>query len=385
MDKVKNLLFDLVCTQPSENSRYHGGGEYSKTVFEHLADVYHGKSINLSVMYDPGIYIDGWILDKIHEKELKTFHISSESSFCNEIDCSQTDIFYAGMSFEYDRSRLPQNTRCITTLHDLRNYEEPTDTLAYLYFDNSAGKLKQVAKSATAGYLRERNLERYRRRISSFDEFVCVSEHTRYMVKAVLPEFGSRAENVFYTPSKHYEPARKPEGFDETGYILLVSTNRWLKNSYRAIMALDMLYDKKVIENKTVLVGGTSTTIKKRIHNTDRFVFMDYLENSELEYVYGNCRLFLYPSLNEGFGMPPLEAMRYNKTCVLSAVCSLPEIYGDSVYYINPYSVEEMAGRIKNALDVPIPDKKIERNYDRILSRQKEDLKRLCEYITLSR
>lgn len=382
---MKNVLFDLICAQPSVGSQFHGGGEYTKAIFEYLADNYHEKLINLSVMYDSERYIDPWIIDKINTYKIKKYDIKSEKNFCDEIDCSEIDIFYAGMSFEFNRDKLPHSTRCVTTIHDLRNFEEPVDDCAYLYFDKFGGKLKQVGKNIFINYLKNRNLEQYRRRINSFDEYICDSEHTKYMILAMLPEYSNRDNCVLYAPAKHNSAPSKPKDFNEDNYILLVSTNRWLKNSFRAIKAIDNLYERNVKIPPTVLVGGTSRTIKKKIKNINKFIFLDYLESSELEYVYSKCSVFLYPSLNEGFGLPPLEAMRYGKTCVVSGICSLPEIYGDSVYYINPYNIDEISGRIINALERPIERDIINTAYNRVLKRQDEDLKKICELIIKSK
>ena len=100
-----------------------------------------------------------------------------------------------------------------------------------------------------------------------------------------------------------------------------------------------------------------------------------------MEQLYAGCRIFLYPTLNEGFGYPPLEAMRYGKTCVVSAVCSLPEICGDAVYYINPYDIGEISTRILEAIDAPMDYEMVLQRYEKILQRQENDLDNLVELI----
>ena len=54
------------------------------------------------------------------------------------------------------------------------------------------------------------------------------------------------------------------------------------------------------------------------------------------------CKAFIHPSLYEGFGLPPLEAMSVGARCIVSNVSSLPEIYGRSVWYIDPYNYNEI-------------------------------------------
>lgn len=131
-------------------------------------------------------------------------------------------------------------------------------------------------------------------------------------------------------------------------------------------MAIDDLYSKGLIDGiKTHILGNLPESIKRKIKNVDKFVFYGYVDSDELEYQYSHCSIFLYPTLNEGFGLPPFEAMKYGKTCVISAVCSLPEVYGDAVYYCNPYDQMEISNRImlavNNRIDPAVINKQIKK------------------------
>jgi glycosyltransferase involved in cell wall biosynthesis len=53
-----------------------------------------------------------------------------------------------------------------------------------------------------------------------------------------------------------------------------------------------------------------------------------------------NCKAFLFPSIYEGFGIPPLEALSHGTKIIISNAACLPEIYGDCAYYIDPYDYE---------------------------------------------
>ena len=57
--------------------------------------------------------------------------------------------------------------------------------------------------------------------------------------------------------------------------------------------------------------------------------------------------LFIYPSLYEGFGIPPLEAMSYNCPTIVSDIGSLKEVCGDASLYIDPNSAEDIAEKIE--------------------------------------
>ena len=132
---------------------------------------------------------------------------------------------------------------------------------------------------------------------------------------------------------------------------------------------------------KTKIYGNLPLRIRKKIKYIDNFMFFDYVSSEELEQAYQSCSVFFYPTLNEGFGLPPFEAMKYGRTCVVSAVCSLPEIYGDAVYYCNPYDLLEMENRILNAVEKPIREEHLKEIIDKIQSKQNQDIAKLCKLL----
>jgi len=75
-----------------------------------------------------------------------------------------------------------------------------------------------------------------------------------------------------------------------------------------------------------------------------------FVSEKELDDLYKNASLFVFPSLYEGFGLPPLEAMKRGVPVVSSNLTCMPEILGDAVLYFNPLSVDDIAEKIKNAL-----------------------------------
>jgi glycosyltransferase involved in cell wall biosynthesis len=75
-----------------------------------------------------------------------------------------------------------------------------------------------------------------------------------------------------------------------------------------------------------------------------------FVSEQELDDLYKNASLFVFPSLYEGFGLPPLEAMKRGVPVVSSNLTCMPEILGDAVLYFNPLNIDDMAEKIKNAL-----------------------------------
>ncbi|MFZ2190192.1 MAG: glycosyltransferase family 1 protein [Candidatus Magasanikiibacteriota bacterium] len=79
-------------------------------------------------------------------------------------------------------------------------------------------------------------------------------------------------------------------------------------------------------------------------------IFTDYVTDNELSQLYVNASLYVFPSLYEGFGLPPLEAQQYNVPVVSSSASCLPEILGESALYFDPENYEQMAEVIYTGL-----------------------------------
>lgn len=75
-----------------------------------------------------------------------------------------------------------------------------------------------------------------------------------------------------------------------------------------------------------------------------------FVSEQELDNLYKNASLFVFPSMYEGFGLPPLEAMKRGLVVVSSNASCLPEILGDAALYFNPINIDDMAEKIKKAL-----------------------------------
>lgn len=83
----------------------------------------------------------------------------------------------------------------------------------------------------------------------------------------------------------------------------------------------------------------------------DRLVrFLGYIDDDDLPELYANARLFLFPSINEGFGIPPLEAMRSGVPVVAGRISSMPEILGDAPIWVDPLSIVSIADGVNRGL-----------------------------------
>ena len=83
----------------------------------------------------------------------------------------------------------------------------------------------------------------------------------------------------------------------------------------------------------------------------ERIFFTGYVEDADIAAIYNLAKLFVFPSLYEGFGIPPLEAQACGCPVVCSNVASMPEVCGDSVIYFDPCNVKEMRDKIQMVLN----------------------------------
>lgn len=128
-------------------------------------------------------------------------------------------------------------------------------------------------------------------------------------------------------------------------YILAVSSQNPTKN-FKLIIELA----KRLSNIDFVIVGGRNNKIFSNIEemNLSNLHYLGYVTDECLIALYQNARAFLYPSLYEGFGIPPLEAM-INKCPVITSKCaSLPEVCGDAALYIDSQDIDSDVNCLKN-------------------------------------
>jgi len=143
-------------------------------------------------------------------------------------------------------------------------------------------------------------------------------------------------------------------------YILFVGNVKPHKNLKVLLKAYLLLNDELKRQYKVVIVGKrdgflTGDEELTRWINTQpeiqaNIVFTGYVANEDMDAVYRDASLFVFPSVYEGFGLPPLEAMLNNCPVIASATSSLPEVCGDAALYFNPQSSQELYMKMTEVL-----------------------------------
>lgn len=135
-------------------------------------------------------------------------------------------------------------------------------------------------------------------------------------------------------------------------YVGNVKPNKNLKNALKAFSEIQPFFPNLkfyIIGKKEGFRSGDSD-IQKFISNNSYVRFTGFISDQELSNYYNSAKVFLFPSLYEGFGIPILEAMKYNIQIISSNLASIPEVGGDAIHYVNPYSVADIAKRLNEVL-----------------------------------
>lgn len=227
----------------------------------------------------------------------------------------------------------PRTTgKLITTIHDM----------TYLRFPETMDK---------------RNLSRITRDIRSSvarsHHILTVSEFSKREIIELLQIEPEKISVVYNAPSISVNQASAVDLEAHYGirlpYLLYVGTIEPRKNLTRLIHAYEKLRDGSGISHQLVLAGGRGWGTEE-IYQTARdskyaedIIFTGYISGVEKSTLYANAAAFLFPSLYEGFGIPPLEAMWFGCPVVCANASSLPEVVGDAAELVDPMDVDDIS------------------------------------------
>ncbi len=143
---------------------------------------------------------------------------------------------------------------------------------------------------------------------------------------------------------------------DRQNYILFVGNvkpHKNLKNALKAFKKIALKYDDYkffIIGKKEGFITGYNNLEAMLEGLENKVVFTGYVSDQELKEYYANASIFFFPSSYEGFGLPILEAMKFNIPIVSSDAASLTEVGGDAVLYCNPNDVDDMAQKLDDVI-----------------------------------
>lgn len=173
-------------------------------------------------------------------------------------------------------------------------------------------------------------------------------------LEAVEQEFMARAvvlrnEDTFIAKTKARHGITKQ-------YLLYVGNAHPHKNIERLLRVFSQVQAKLEGNIQLVIVGKEDFFLERvkaeaKAQNLEQnVIFTGFVPDDELVALLKGAAAFVFPSLAEGFGIPPLEAMAVGTPVIASNATSLPEVCGDAAYYINPTDEDDMARKIMDVL-----------------------------------
>lgn len=372
------LLYNIIPTQPARSKR-HGGGRYGEVVFKYI--ITHGYDV--ICVYDSTKWLNPEIEQLIKDNHIKIYDVN-KTAISEIVNIESITTYYTPMV--NSNTIGDWNCKIVGTIHGLRSLETPADKM-YFKYKGWKNLAMYLGYNYLGSFFRKKR-SAFLSNLLSKDNFypVTVSRHSSYSIKTFFPITQKKNEiPIFYSPSTNTGREICNRKYNEK-YIFIVSAFVPFKNGLRAIMALDRLFEYGCLEGYKVKVTGLASpeAYRYKLKNAGKFEFLGFVTDEDLEQLFHDAYCLVYPSLNEGFGYPPIEAMHYGVPVLASPFTSITEVCGDAAVYFNPFSVEEIMGRILYMSDKEVHEKyktKSLKQYEIIHQKQEEDLKGLVEYI----
>ncbi len=184
-------------------------------------------------------------------------------------------------------------------------------------------------------------------------KIITVSEFSKKEIHELLNIPADNIEVVYGAAPKESEDDIGKDISQRGRYLLAVSSLDPRKNLENLIAAFISSGIKGV---KLIIVGSGNTIFRHKkfrevIGSNPDIIFTGYVSDRDLIGLYKRAELFIYPSIYEGFGIPPLEAMACGCPVIVSTASSLPEVCGDAALYVDPYDIDDIKRAMSEILD----------------------------------
>lgn len=237
------------------------------------------------------------------------------------------------------------NRNAISAIHDVGCWDCPGKNKRYmtLYF-------KLMYRKAALGHKKVVTVSQF-----SKDRISKILKKNPDEIVVIYDGLSDCFANFYYDKEQDMK-AKEVYGLPER-YILCLSTLEPRKNMRLLVEAFSELTKEKIINTNLVLAGRKGWLMDDLLSNLDKEIverihFTGFVDDDLLPYVYGNAQVFVFPSVYEGFGVPPIEAMSMGIPVISSDAASLPEVLGESAYYFENRNLNELKKQIVEVMNL---------------------------------
>ncbi len=203
------------------------------------------------------------------------------------------------------------------------------------------------------------------------DSILCVSQFTKGELLRLAGGNPGRMRVIHNGVDDFWFEAKKGENPHPKPFLLFVGNVKPNKNLGRLLRAFDLLkentpHDLIIVGQKEGFVTGDREVLRRAESFGGRVQFTGLLEAEQVRRYYASADLLVFPSLYEGFGFPPMEAMACGTPVVCSNAASLPEVCGDAALYFDPFEPTDMAEKIGKVLsELPLQKELVRKGLER--------------------
>ena len=325
-----------------------GIGRYVQQLVKHLLEIDKENQYVLYVRkYENEYEITNYENCKMVIADIPWYGWEEQVKFKKIIDREKVDL----MHFPHWNAPLLYNKPFVVTIHDLTMYHYPRPEATTL------GPIKFWLKDKVHRLV-------VRHAVKRAKKIFVTSEFTRQDAHDTLKASMEKMVVTYQAPFEklqitNYLPAVQAQALQAgklqiaEPYVLYVGAAYPHKNLDGLLKAWKIFCEKYGEDYKLVLVGKDSYFYKKlksQITDHRSLIYLDSIDDEQLSGLYQHARLFIFPSLYEGFGLPPLEAMSHGVPVASSNRSCMPEVLGDAVLYFDPENYEQMADVICQGL-----------------------------------
>lgn len=181
-------------------------------------------------------------------------------------------------------------------------------------------------------------------------KFFRISKKKITVIPLANPEFGNGTALPTFS---EIQRVKEKQGLKK--YIFCLSGNHPHKNLPNLIEAFAFI--KNQTDCSLLIAGYQDRALQAKLDAlveerqlADKIKFLGHVDSNDLPALYSGAELFVFPSLYEGFGLPPLEALSYGVPVAVSRSSSLPEVVGEAGIYFDPNDPKELAEKITQLL-----------------------------------